>query len=141
MLDKHLIEAGVDTLLIAKITSAPLFRFILVGGAAFLLDAGVVWVLTNVGLNAYLARAVSLCVSIAFTFMLNRVVTFQANGPVTSREVGAYIGASGVGMALNYLIYAACLKLGVMWLPAMVLGTGVASAFNFLAYGRIFKKH
>ena len=118
----------------------PIFRFILVGGAAFVLDAGVVWGLTGLGLNAYAARGLSLCLSIAFTFMLNRLVTFQAGGPITKDEVTAYITASGIGVALNYLIYAGCLKFGMMWLPAMVLGTGIASAFNFLAYGHIFKK-
>jgi putative flippase GtrA len=136
----HLIEAGVDTLLISKVAKAPLFRFIAVGGAAFVLDAGVVWGLTHLGLSAYLARALSLCLSVAFTFALNRMMTFQASGPVRWQEVGAYIGASGLGIAINYLIYIGCLKLGWTWLPAMVLGTGIASAFNFLAYGRIFKK-
>jgi putative flippase GtrA len=138
--DCHLIHAGVDTLLISKVTGTPLFRFIIVGGAAFVLDAGVVWGLTHLGLSAYVARAISLCVSVAFTFVLNRVMTFQASGPVTLQEASAYIGASGIGMAINYLIYVGCLKLGLSWLPAMVLGTGSASAFNFLAYGRIFKK-
>jgi putative flippase GtrA len=136
----HLIEAGVDTLLISKITSTPLVRFIAVGGAAFVLDAAVVWSLTHMGLGAYVARALSLCLSVAFTFVLNRIMTFQAKGPFAWQEVGAYIGASGIGIAINYLIYAGCLKLGLSWLPAMVLGTGIASAFNFFAYGRIFKK-
>jgi putative flippase GtrA len=136
----HYNETGVDTLLISKVTSAPLFRFIIVGGAAFVLDACVVLGLTQLGLSAYVARALSLFVSVAFTFVLNRLMTFRASGQVTWQEIGVYIGASGVGIAINYLIYAGCLKLGLSWLPSMVLGTGIASAFNFFAYGRIFKK-
>jgi putative flippase GtrA len=111
-----------------------------VGGAAFVLDAGVVWALGYAGISPYWARVVSLCVSISFTFWLNRYLTFQANGSISWREVSAYIGASGIGILLNYAIYAGSLKIGLHWLVAMALGTIIASAFNFLAYGRIFKK-
>jgi putative flippase GtrA len=134
------IRVGVDTLLISKITQAPLFRFLAVGGAAFVLDAGVVWGLTQLGLSAYVGRGLSLCVSVVFTFILNRRATFRAQGPVKASEVVAYIGASGLGIAINYAVFAACLALGLKWLPAMGLGTVIASAFNFVAYGRIFKK-
>jgi putative flippase GtrA len=112
----------------------------MVGGAAFGLDAGIVWLLTGLGLGPYGARVVSLCVSIAFTFCLNRHLTYQARGTITLTEVGAYIGASGIGIALNYGVYAGCLKLGLPWFLAMALGTAIASGFNFFAYGRIFKK-
>jgi putative flippase GtrA len=54
--------------------------------------------------------------------------------------VVAYLGASGLGMVINYAVFAACLGLGLEWLPAMVSGTVIASTFNFVAYGRIFKK-
>jgi putative flippase GtrA len=111
-----------------------------VGGAAFVLDGGIVWGLTHLGLSVYVARVISLCVSVAFTFGLNRLLTFRAAGPVTMTEVGAYVGASGIGIFLNYAIFAGAIKLGLTWLPAMVLGTAIASTFNFLAYGRIFKK-
>jgi putative flippase GtrA len=131
---------GVDTLLITKITDAPLFRFILVGAVAFGLDAAIVWAMTRIGVNAYGARAVSLCLSVAFTFLFNRALTFQARQPFTWTEVVAYVSASGLGMAINYGIYVLALKLGAMWLLAMVVGTGLASLFNFYAYGRIFAK-
>lgn len=119
---------------------APVFRFILVGGAAFVMDVAIVWGLTHAGISAYLARIISLCASMTFTFILNRVMTFQASGALTGKEVASYIGASGVGIAINYVIYAGGLKLGLAWLPAMVFGTAIASAFNFLAYRRIFTK-
>jgi putative flippase GtrA len=97
-------------------------------------------VLTSGGLNAFGARAISLCVSMLFTFGLNRTLTFQAKGPIRLSEFVAYIAASGMGMALNYLIYAGSLALGLHWLPAMVVGTLCAALFNFFAYARIFKR-
>jgi putative flippase GtrA len=112
---------------------------LLVGGAAFVLDAACVWALLHFGLGPYVARAISLCVSIAFTFVLNRFATFQADGAITIGEVIAYVGASGAGVAINYAIYAVALYLRMPWLLAMVLGTATASVFNFFAYRRIFK--
>jgi putative flippase GtrA len=113
---------------------------LLVGGAAFVLDAAIMWALIYLSVGPYIARIISLCASILFTFVLNRKATFSAKGKVTWQEFGAYVGASFVGIAINYAIFAGCLKLGMMWLMAMVLGTGTASAFNFFAYGRIFKR-
>jgi putative flippase GtrA len=131
---------GGDTLLIAKITSTPLFRFLLVGGAAFFVDAGIVGILTHFGVGALGARIVSISVSVIFTFVLNRTLTFQANGRATWQEFSAYVGASLLGIAINYGIFAGCLKLGMTWLPAMGLGTALAAMFNFFVYRRIFKK-
>jgi putative flippase GtrA len=119
----------------------PLFRFLLVGGAAFLLDASVVLVMTQMGVSAYMSRIVSLAMSVIFTFVLNRQATFSAQGQATWREFLAYVGASSIGIAINYALFSGCLKLGLAWLPAMVIGTVIASAFNFFAYGRIFKKN
>jgi putative flippase GtrA len=133
-------DAGVDTLLISKLTQAPLVRFLFVGGTAFVLDAAVVWGLTHIGTGPYVARVVSLSLSVAFTFFLNRFLTFNAQGSVTWREVVAYVGASGMGMIINYAIFAGAIKLNLPWLGAMALGTIIASTFNFFAYGRIFKK-
>jgi putative flippase GtrA len=140
VIGSHFRDPGVDTLLILKLTQAPVVRFLFVGGAAFVLDAGVVWGLTHIGIGPYIARTISLCVSVAFTFCLNRLLTFSARGPITGGEVVAYVSASAMGMAINYLLYAGALKLGLPWLSAMALGTVVASAFNFFAYGRIFKR-
>jgi putative flippase GtrA len=104
------------------------------------LDAAIVWGLSELGLGPYLARALSLTVSVAYTFCLNRLLTFRASGPVRLHEVVAYLGASGIGMAINYGLYAGGVKLGLSWFVAMAIGTIVASIFNFLAYGRIFQR-
>jgi putative flippase GtrA len=115
-------------------------RFLLVGGAAFVLDWAVVWALTHIGVGPYLARVISLSVSVTFTFWLNRFATFQANGQATLGEFAAYLAASGIGMVINYGIYALCIRLGLSLLAAMAIGTISAACFNFFAYGLIFKK-
>lgn len=111
----------------------------LVGGLAFVLDAGLVFALVHLGLDVYLSRALSLIVVVLFTFFLNRQATFAATGWPSLQEVAAYVAASLIGLVINYLVFVGAIWVKLPLLLAMAAGTIVASTFNFLAYGKIFK--
>lgn len=128
----------VSTFLKAPATDR-IIRFILVGSVAFLLDAGLVFAMTNIGFSLYLSRALSLIVVVLFTFMLNRRATFNKSGLPEAREVVAYVGASLVGLGINYAIFTIAIFCHFPWIIAMAVSTLIASTFNFLVYGRIFK--
>lgn len=115
------------------------FRFVLVGGLAFVLDAGLVVAMVHFGLDKYLSRALSLIVVVLFTFVLNRQATFAATGWPSVKEVLAYVAASLIGLLINYLVFVGATWVKLPLLLAMAAGTIVASTFNFLAYGKIFK--
>jgi len=123
----------------ASSTSARIFRFVVVGGLAFLLDAALVFGLVHLGLDVFLSRALSLIVVVLFTFVLNRQATFAASGWPSVREVFAYVAASLIGLLINYLVFVGATWAKLPLLLAMAAGTIVASTFNFLAYGKIFK--
>ena len=123
----------------ASSTSARIFRFLVVGGLAFVLDAGLVVGLVNLGLDVYLSRALSLIVVVLFTFVLNRQATFAATGWPSVQEVAAYVAASLIGLLINYLVFVGATWVKSPLLLAMAAGTIVASTFNFLAYDKIFK--
>ncbi len=123
----------------ASSTSARIFRFLVVGGLAFVLDAGLVFALVHLGLDVYLSRALSLIVVVLFTFVLNRQATFAATGWPSVQEVAAYVAASLIGLLINYLVFVGATWVKSPLLLAMAAGTIVASTFNFLAYGKIFK--
>jgi putative flippase GtrA len=56
-------------------------RFAMVGGAGFLIDAGLLFVLHHrAGLDPFLARSISLPVAAFSTWRLNRRVTFMGSG-------------------------------------------------------------
>jgi putative flippase GtrA len=112
---------------------------VLVGGAAFLMDVAIVWCLKSLHVSAYGARVISLAASVLLTFFLNRSLTFQAKGPLQPQDFLAYATASGVGVAINYILYAVGIKLGAPLLLAMAVGTLCAALFNFFTYGRIFR--
>ncbi|CAN1525390.1 COG2246 Predicted membrane protein [Caulobacteraceae bacterium] len=123
----------------ASSTSARIFRFVVVGGLAFVLDAGLVFAFVHLGLDVYLSRALSLIVVVLFTYVLNRQATFAATGWPSLQEVAAYVAASLIGLVINYLVFVGAIWVKLPLLLAMAAGTIVASTFNFLAYGKIFK--
>jgi len=110
-----------------------------VGGLAFALAAGFVLAMVHLGLDKYLSRALSLVVVVLFTFVLNRWATFAAKAPPTWGELFAYVAASLIGLLINYVVFVGASWIKVPLLLAMTAGTLVASTFNFLAYGKIFK--
>lgn len=129
----------VSDLLLANSTSARILRFVVVGGLAFALDAALVFTMVHLGLEKYLSRALSLVVVVLFTFILNRQATFAAKGMPSLQELIAYVAASLVGLLINYTVFVGATWAQLPLLVAMASGTIIASTFNFLAYGKIFK--
>ncbi len=112
-------------------------KFAVVGGLAFLLDAGVLWLTLRAGASPYAGRVASLAVSIVFTWWLNRHLTFATAAPPSWREFGAYGAQSLFGAAINYGVYSAAIAAGAPVVVGLVLGTAIAAVFNFLRYRTI----
>jgi putative flippase GtrA len=110
-------------------------RFCLVGTLGFLVDSGVLLLLTTAGLaGAWIGRVVSFLVAACVTWLLNRRFTFRSR--VTTASLVPYVLLTGFGALLN---------IGVYWLwisvfgeaPEMLVlgvaaGSVAALAFNFL---------
>ena len=82
--------------------------FAIAGGAGFVVDTGVLYLLKG-ALGLYGARAVSFICAVATTWIINRSFAFKgqsAEVPVW-REFLHYLGAMILGGAVNYAIYAA----------------------------------
>ena len=109
-------------------------RFAGVGLAGFALDYAVLAGMLAVGASPYAGRVPALAASIVLTWVLNRRLTFRTPTPPSWREFGAYALQSLAGAVLNYAVYSAALWAGAPVLAALVLGTGVAAAFNFVKY-------
>lgn len=109
-------------------------RFVVVGVSTAVLDFGVLAGLTSLGLSPYLARPLSILVALVAAWQLNRRMTFRTGAPPTWAEFLAYAGTAAVGAFINFALYSGALLLGApLWL-AFVIGTAVASVFNFLRY-------
>ena len=79
-------------------------RFLQVGGVAFAIDAGLLWVLVYpLDMPPIPARAISFMATIAVTFVLNARYTFAVAGRHASKT--RYTVIQVAGAALNFAIY------------------------------------
>lgn len=111
-----------------------MLRFGIVGGLAAALDFGVLSLIISGGGSRYGARIVSVAVSMVFTWILNRRLTFATATPPSWAEFGRYTAVAMAGIVLNLTIYWSALGLGAATWLAFVLGAGFTAVFSFFRY-------
>ncbi|MDR1432324.1 MAG: GtrA family protein [Propionibacteriaceae bacterium] len=115
-----------------------LFRFVISGGIAAVVDFGILWALMAVGLGHTWAKAVSFVFGTATAYLINRRWTFQAEA--SKRRFIAVMALYGVTFAVQVGIWAFSypwlLDLSQSQLVAQVGGfvvaQGVATSVNFV---------
>jgi putative flippase GtrA len=112
------------------------FRFLLVGGSGFLIDAGLTYALIMLGLDSRLARIPAMTIAMAFTWIANRHFTYEVSAARSVREGLRYLVVA-IAMALfNYLIYLVLVGLGIWPMAALTVATTCQTIVSFHAYRR-----
>jgi putative flippase GtrA len=113
--------------------------FALVGGAGFLVDAGMLALLLHVSpLGPFSARIVAIAAAMLVTFWLNRTFTFGRSDRGLAAE-GTRYGGVGVSAALlNYAVYSVILLVfPAVWpVLAVAIASLAAMVWSFLGYSR-----
>lgn len=113
-----------------------LFRYGFVGGAAFLVDYGVLVLLTEVfGMHYLLSATISFILGLVTNYLLSVVWVFN-NRTLGNRwaefTVFAIIGVIGLG--LNALIMYVCTdKMGIHYMISKIISTVIVFFWNFFA--------
>ena len=111
-------------------------RFLQVGAVAFVVDAGVLWILVYIfNWPPIAARVVSFSSTIALTFVLNARYTFAV--PMSGASKTRYVIIQCLGAGLNFGLYSSLILLawlGPLW--SLVVGSAAASTHNFLLMRR-----
>ena len=124
----------------------PFLRFAIVGALGFGVDLAVLWVaLEQLQLGVYAARLVSFAVTVTFTWVMNRYLTFgdrRAHGlGGVLTEWARFVAANAIGLAVNYAVYAALVGWGTGWLANPYVAAGCGSiaglVFNYAASSRL----
>lgn len=114
-----------------------LWRFVVIGGVGFVVDAGLLYLLLQFIPAPFLLRLVTFPVAVTVTWWLNRSWTFadRPSGASTSQEYGLYVAVQVVGAAVNYLAYSAVLlRYGTspeLAMLGMVVGSACGLFVNF----------
>ena len=111
-----------------------LFRFGIVGFTAFLIDAGLLFILTEFCHIHYLISSIiSFVVSLVYNYILSIFWVFDVQKKQTYKEVLLFIILSIIGLGLNKLImYLGVDLLHIYYMFCKVLATIIVMIYNFI---------
>jgi len=112
-------------------------RFALVGGVGFIVDAGILHIL-SMFMEVYIARLISLVFAITTTWSLNRKFTFSFREKNLFLEYTKYLFASKFSAGVNYLsflFFFYILSFGSIF--SLIFATSISMFLNFYFYKKI----
>lgn len=134
-------ECGMWQIVANRDSSALFFRFLLVGGSGFLVDAGITYLLNSLGVSPWLARIPAIALAMFYTWSINRHFTYEVKTGRTAGEAMRYATVAAAMALLNYLIYFVLASSGVWPVAAVTFATACQTLLSFHLYRQIvFRK-
>lgn len=112
-----------------------LIRFGFVGGTAFLIDFGVLWLLTEAAqMNYLLANCLSFTASVIYNYIMSIFWVFEVKeSRKKTSEILIFFLLSLIGLGINQLIMWCTVEQFFMnYLFSKVLATGIVMVYNFI---------
>ncbi len=112
-----------------------IIKFGFVGGTAFLIDAGVLFILTEFFHIHYLiSGAISFTASVIYNYILSVRWVFDARTDVNkAQELTVFIGLSVIGLGLNQvLMWIFVDKLNIYYMLSKIIATAIVMVYNFI---------
>ncbi|WP_295163577.1 GtrA family protein [Selenomonas sp. F0473] len=111
-----------------------MLRFIFVGGACFLFDYGLLYVLTAyAGLYYLVSAAVSFTLSVFLNYWLCLVCVFRGANAQSRRAKMLFFGSSIAGLGLNQLLMWSLVDLAhIHYMIAKPVAAGIVMLWNYV---------
>ena len=109
-------------------------RFILVGGACFILDYGLLYALTEYGgLHYLLSAGISFSISVLLNYWLCLVCVFRGANTQTRRAQMLFFGSSIAGLGLNQLLLWVLVDCaGIYYMIAKLIAAAIVMVWNYI---------
>ena len=114
---------------------AQIIKFGFVGGTSFLIDAGILFLLTEFcGIHYLLSGAISFTASVIYNYMLSIKWVFDAKKDVNKvQELAVFIGLSVIGLGLNQLLMWLFVDIfHIYYMLSKIIATAIVMVYNFV---------
>jgi len=112
-----------------------IIRFSVVGGTAFLIDYGFLYVFTEFcGINYLISSAMSFTISVIYNYILSVHWVFDVGEDHSkSQDFVVFIVLSVIGLGINQLMMWLLVEKATMWyMLAKIFATAVVMVYNFI---------
>ena len=110
------------------------FRYIFVGGVAFLADGGSLFLITTIGVNYLISIIFAFVIGLAVNYGLSKLLVFEnssVNGKIEFLVYGI-IGVIGLGFT-EIIMYVLTEIAGLYFMVSKVIATIIVLVWNFVA--------
>ena len=117
------------------------FRYIFVGGVAFLADGGSLFLITTIGVNYLISVIFAFVIGLAVNYGLSKLLVFEnssVNGKIEFLVYGI-IGVIGLGFT-EIIMYVLTEIAGLYFMVSKVIATIIVLVWNFVARKITLKK-
>lgn len=111
-----------------------ILKFGVVGGLAFLIDYGVLFVLTEYcGIYYLISSIISFVVSLIFNYILSITWVFDVTKKQTAKEVIIFVVLSVIGLGINQVVmYVGSDLLSIHYMFTKLVATAIVMVWNFI---------
>lgn len=112
------------------------FRYIFVGGIAFLVDGGSLFLIELMGIHYLIAAVFAFVLGLTANFVMSKLIVF--NGSEANRSSGiefiiyGVIGVIGLGIT-EIIMYVFTDRLGIYFMVSKIIAAAVVLVWNFMA--------
>ena len=114
---------------------AQIIKFGFVGGTSFVIDAGILFLLTEFcGIHYLLSGAISFTASVIYNYMLSIKWVFDAKKDDNKeQELAVFIGLSVIGLGLNQLLMWLFVDIfHIYYMLSKIIATAIVMVYNFV---------